>query len=91
MFTQENPSAGKDSLYYYYHIFGKALDAYGEPKLTAPDGSEHAWYDELVRKVVSLQHADGYWENTSGRYMENLRELATAHAIIALETGYAEP
>jgi len=81
----ENPKMGNQGLYYYYHTFAKALDAYGEEVLVDADGTEHRWRAELTEKLLSLQREDGSWQNVHPRWWESNPVLATAYAVLALE------
>jgi len=84
---EENPGMGNQGLYYYYHTFAKALDAYGEEVITDADGTDHHWRAELVDKLISLQKKDGSWQNTSPRWWESNPVLATSYAVLALEVA----
>lgn len=87
--VDENPGMGAQGLYYSYHTFGKALKTLGAKTVKDKDGREHDWYADLARKLLSLQKQDGYWINEkSGRWWEDKPVLATAYAILALESGY---
>src|SRR5262249_46064670 len=44
---EENPGQGHAGLYYYYHTFGKAMDALGDDYLTDAAGNRHAWRRDL--------------------------------------------
>ncbi|UCE17441.1 MAG: terpene cyclase/mutase family protein [Gemmatimonadota bacterium] len=81
----KNPEMGDQGLYYYYHTMAKALDVYGEEIVTDKNNVEHNWREEFLKKVISLQHGDGYWVNQVGRWWENNKDLVTAYAILALE------
>ena len=37
----ENPGLGDEGLYYYYHLFGKAIAALGQEKLVDSQGAAH--------------------------------------------------
>lgn len=84
--TKDDPAAGKQGLFYYYHTMAKALAAYGEPVVVDAKGTKHRWADVLSRHLVRIQHAEGYWVNTSDRWWENLKELDTSFAMVALAT-----
>jgi squalene-hopene/tetraprenyl-beta-curcumene cyclase len=87
----ENPPIGPQGLYYNFHTMSKALNAYGEEVFTDAQGRSHDWRSELISKLVSLQHGDGYWVNENGRWWENQKELVTAYTVLALEialSGY---
>src|SRR5262249_6223729 len=64
---EENPGMGKAGLYYYYHTFGKALDAWGEESFADADGKKHAWRRELFEALKSRQQANGSWQNAGDR------------------------
>ncbi|HOW19214.1 MAG TPA: terpene cyclase/mutase family protein [Phycisphaerae bacterium] len=85
----ENPNMpgahSRDGLYYYYHVFAKALRAWGEPTVTDADGKEHNWRADLCRKLLSEQRPDGSWVNTADRWMEGNPDLVSAYAILAMQ------
>ncbi len=85
---EENPGAGQAGLYYYYHLFAKAMDALGEPMFTAKDG-KHDWRKDLFEALKKRQGADGGWVNQNRAFMENTPELSTAYSILAL--SYCRP
>jgi squalene-hopene/tetraprenyl-beta-curcumene cyclase len=83
----ENPGA-KDlqGLYYYYNVFAKAMAAYGEPEIVDAAGVSHNWRNDLAKKLVSLQHPEGYWVNEhSPRWWEGDKNLVTAWSVITLD------
>lgn len=75
----------QEGVYYYYHVFARALLAAHEPVVTDKLGREHEWRTELINKVVGLQHANGSWVNRTGRFMEGEAALATSYAMLALQ------
>jgi squalene-hopene/tetraprenyl-beta-curcumene cyclase len=79
-----DPQAGLQGLYYYYHTMAKALSAYGEAVVTDSRGVKHDWARELSEHVISLQHSDGHWVNTTGRWWEDIPALDTAFAMVTL-------
>lgn len=79
----ENPGAGTAGLYYYYHLFGKAMDAVGEETFTSKDG-KHEWRKDLFEALKKRQKADGSWANDNKQFFENSPELATAYALLSL-------
>jgi hypothetical protein len=85
---EQNPPEGQAGLYYYYHLFAKAMDALGEPIFTAKDG-QHDWRKDLFEALKKRQGADGGWVNSSRAFMENTPELCTAYAILSL--SYCKP
>lgn len=81
----ENPGLGAQGLYYYYHTVAKSLTAYGEDVFTDAKGRKHDWRYELMKKLVSLQKADGFWVNENNRWWENDPVLCTAYSLLALQ------
>jgi squalene-hopene/tetraprenyl-beta-curcumene cyclase len=85
----ENPNMpGKQSLeglYYYYHVFAKALRAWGEPTVTDAEGKGHNWRADLCRKLLAEQKPDGTWVNTADRWMEGNPDLVSAYSILAMQ------
>jgi hypothetical protein len=81
----ENPGMGQDGLFYYYHVFAKAMDALGEDRFADAKGVKHDWRKELFEELKGKQKPDGSWSNDKSRaYLENMPELATAFAVLAL-------
>jgi squalene-hopene/tetraprenyl-beta-curcumene cyclase len=80
----ENPGAGQAGLYYYYHLFAKAMDALGEAEFTDAKSVKHNWRQELFEALKKRQRADGSWVNENKAFLEDRPELATAYAILAL-------
>ena len=83
--VEENPGMGNQGLYYYYDILARALAAAGVDELAAPDGRKIAWKDELAKKILSLQRADGSWANDNNRFWEADPVLCTSFALIVLQ------
>lgn len=79
-----NPGLGDAGLYYYYQVFSKALDAYGQEVLVDAAGQSHDWRAELLAKLASRQQSDGSWVNSNDRWMEGDANLATGFALLAL-------
>ncbi len=79
-----NPGLGDAGLYYYYHLFAKALDAAELRELTDASGKTHDWRAELVAHLGSLQANDGSWTNSNSRWMEGDSNLATVFSLLAL-------
>ena len=75
----------KEGLYYYYHVFAKALDAWGERFVVDPAGAKHDWRAELADQLLSLQRPDGAWVNSADRWQEGNPNLVTAYAVLALQ------
>ena len=81
----ENPGVGQKAVYYYYMVFAKALQAYGDPILVDPKGRRHNWREELGKKLLELQHPEGYWVNTEPAEWQTKKPLVTAFTLMALE------
>jgi hypothetical protein len=81
----ENPGAGQQGLYYYYHTFAKALIAAKIDVLTDEEGVDHSWRAELAEALLARQRDDGSWVNENGRWMEDNPVLSTCYALLALE------
>ena len=83
--VEENPGVGQKAVYYYYMVFAKALQAYGDPVLVDAKGRRHNWREELGKKILELQHPEGYWVNTEPAEWQNNKSLVTAFTLITLE------
>lgn len=81
----------KEGLYYYYHVFARALAAWGEPVIVDDKGTPHNWRLDLCRKLIALQHEDGSWENPQTRWLEGDANYVTALSIQSLQAALAEP
>lgn len=80
------PSArARQGLYYYYHVFAQALDAWGEPVVVDARGTSHDWREELCRKVISLQRKDGSWVNEADRWQEGDANYVTGLTLQTLQ------
>jgi squalene-hopene/tetraprenyl-beta-curcumene cyclase len=80
----ENPGMGTAGLYYYYHIFAKALNALGQDKFVDEKGVSHDWRSELIAELASRQRADGSWVNENSRWLEGDANIVTGYALLAL-------
>ncbi len=89
-----NPNMpGKRSLqglYYYYHVFARAMQAWGEDVIVDKTGRKHDWRHELVEKLAKLQRRDGSWVNEADRWQEGFPPLTTAYAMLALQAVTAD-
>ena len=81
--VEENPGQGTAGLYYYYHLFAKGLDAWGEPMFADASGVKHDWRADLFGALKKRQRPDGTWVNDNRAFQENSPELATAFAVLA--------
>jgi squalene-hopene/tetraprenyl-beta-curcumene cyclase len=85
----ENPGHKDSGLFYYFHLFAKAMDALGEDTFTDAKGVKHDWRPDLFGELKKRQKADGVWANANGAFQEGTPELATAFALLAL--SYCKP
>lgn len=86
-FTLEvNPGTSKKhGLFYFYNAFAKVMAAYGEDSFVDGKGQRRNWRNELTRKLLGLQAADGSWVNAdSNAWFEDRPQLVTAWSVIAL-------
>jgi squalene-hopene/tetraprenyl-beta-curcumene cyclase len=81
----------QEGLYYYYHVFARALDAWGEDTIADKSGQPRNWRQELVEKLAKLQRPDGSWINEQDRWMEGVPALTTAYSMLALQAAYPQP
>lgn len=86
---KSNPGMGDQGLYYYYHVFAKALAAVGEPQFVDAQGVSHDWKSDLTRELAARQRADGSWVNGTDRWYESDPNLVTAYSLMAL--SYCRP
>jgi squalene-hopene/tetraprenyl-beta-curcumene cyclase len=84
-----HPGQGNSGLYYYYHTFAKALDAYGQETIEDDKGQKHAWRRDLIDELASRQREDGSWVNSNQQFFEGDANLCTSFALLAL--SYATP
>lgn len=77
----------KEGLYYYYYVFAKAMDAWGEPLIVDEKGTAHSWRRELCDKILSLQRGDGSWANESPRWLEGEANYTTGLTVLTLQTA----
>jgi squalene-hopene/tetraprenyl-beta-curcumene cyclase len=84
-----NPGMGEQGLFYYYHVFAKALDANGEARIMDARMVPHNWRAELVLQLSDVQRQDGSWTNSADRWFEGDPNLTTSYALLAL--SYCHP
>jgi squalene-hopene/tetraprenyl-beta-curcumene cyclase len=85
----ENPGLETGGLFYYYHLFAKALDAIGDEVVTDVGGQKHNWRHELVAQLKKTQNEDGSWINKNPRWNEGDPNMTTAFALLSL--AYCQP
>jgi len=84
-----NPGMGTSGLYYYYHVFAKALDAAGVKELNDANGKKHDWRKELAAELIKRQQKDGSWVNKDSRWLEGEPSLVTGYVLLTL--AYCKP
>ncbi|MBS1818152.1 MAG: hypothetical protein JSU08_09500 [Acidobacteria bacterium] len=83
--VDENPGLGQKTLYYYYMVFAKALQATGESVIVDARGQRHNWREDLGRKILSLQHPEGFWVNEDRAEMQDNKVLVTSFTMMAMQ------
>jgi squalene-hopene/tetraprenyl-beta-curcumene cyclase len=83
--VDENPGIGTKALYYYYMVFAKALQAYGGDTITDTKGVAHNWREDLAKKLIAVQNADGSWVNSNPAEMQDNKALVTSFSMMAIE------
>jgi hypothetical protein len=81
---KSHPGQGQSGLYYYYHTFAKALDAFGHDVIEDDKGQKHAWRKDLVEELANRQGSDGSWINENRQFFEGDANLCTSFALLAL-------
>ena len=82
--VDENPGMGQKTVYYYYMVFAKALQALGDSTIVDGRGRSHNWREELGRKLLDLQHPDGHWVNPVADEMQGNPVLVTSFTMSAI-------
>ncbi|MGL4554413.1 MAG: prenyltransferase/squalene oxidase repeat-containing protein [Gemmataceae bacterium] len=81
----ENPGMKSAGLYYYYHTFAKAMEAFGEDQFADAEGKKHDWRKDLFDALKKRQGKDGGFRNPGDRtFGEADPALATAFGLLAL-------
>jgi squalene-hopene/tetraprenyl-beta-curcumene cyclase len=75
----------QQGLYYYYHVFAKALRAWGQDVITDKDGEKHNWRHELIDALARRVSEDGSWSNPEERWGEANPVLSTSYSVLALQ------
>lgn len=81
---KSNPGVGQQGLFYYYHVFAKALHAYGEQDVVDSNGVSHNWRADLLEQLSKKQGDDGSWTNPADRWYEGDPNLVTSYSLLAL-------
>jgi Squalene-hopene cyclase C-terminal domain len=86
----ENSGLGQAGLFYYFHTFGKAMQALGSEQFEDAKGVQHDWRKELFEALQKRQRPDGSFINAGDRtFGEADPNLATAFALLTL--SYCKP
>ncbi len=80
-------SQSKQGLYYYFHTFARALDAWGEDVIVDQDSVRHQWRADICSELIKLQRKDGSWVNEVDRWFESNPNLVTAYAVLAIQAA----
>jgi len=83
--VDENPGMGQKTVYYYYMVFAKALQSIGDATIVDASGRSHVWREDLGRKLLSLQHPEGFWVNEVKDELQGNQVLVTAFTMMAVE------
>lgn len=82
--VEENPGLQQQGLFYYLHLFAKALDAMGVDEVEDKDGMKHNWRHDLIAFLAKSQKENGSWVNSDRKWNEGDPNLSTAFALLAL-------
>lgn len=80
----QHPGMNTTSYYYYLQTAAGALEAFGTLNVPDAKGRERNWVADLLTRLLSLQKADGTWQNENPKYWEGNPLLATSRAIISI-------
>jgi len=77
----------REGLYYYYHVFAKAMRAWGEPIITDARSVKHNWREELIDELARRVRPDGSWVNDAdaNRWNEGSPVLVTCYSVLSLQ------
>jgi len=80
---------GQQGYYYYLLTMARALAEYEKATgkamtVTDAEGKPHAWRREIAARLVSLQKADGSWQNPVDRWEEGNPLVVSSYAMQAL-------
>jgi squalene-hopene/tetraprenyl-beta-curcumene cyclase len=84
----KDPKAAQQGLYYYYHVFAKALATLDTKTIQTKSGPRN-WADDLGAAFIKRQQKDGSFINPVDRWWERDPTLVTAYVLNAY--NYAWP
>ena len=81
----------KQGLFYYYHVFAKALRTWGADEIADLKKVKHNWRHELIDVLAERVSPDGSWVNKAAhRWEEGNPVLCTSYAVLALQEAMAK-
>ena len=83
--VDENPGIGTKALFYYYMVFAKSLQAFGDNAIVDAKGVSHNWREDLAAKLIAMHGTDGSWVNTNPAEMQGNKTLVTSFTLMAIE------
>lgn len=87
---EENPGIGTEGYYYYLLVFGRALNAWGQPIVSVQVEDmmlRRDWAQDLITQLEEMQQEDGSFKVVDDRWMESDPVLITAYSLIALQNA----
>lgn len=84
--VDENPGMGQKTVYYYYMVMARALSVVGDPTIVDSEGRSREWREELARKLIDLQHSEGFWVNPVRDEWQDNKVLVTTFVLQAIES-----
>ncbi|MBL4849951.1 MAG: hypothetical protein JKY65_30855 [Planctomycetes bacterium] len=84
----KDPKAAQQGLYYFYHVFAKALATLGSKTVETKNGKRF-WAQDLLSAFAKRQQKNGSFVNPNDRWWEQDPTLVTAYVINSL--NYAWP
>jgi squalene-hopene/tetraprenyl-beta-curcumene cyclase len=83
----KDPKAAQQGLYYYYHVFAKALGTLGSKTVETKSGKRF-WAQDLLGAFAKRQQKDGSFVNPNDRWWEQDPTLVTAYVINSLNYAW---
>ncbi|MGE0710201.1 MAG: prenyltransferase/squalene oxidase repeat-containing protein [Planctomycetota bacterium] len=83
----KDPKAAQQGLYYYYHVFAKALSRLDSATVETKGGAR-SWAKDLVAALAQRQQKDGSFTNPNDRWWEGDPVLVTSYVLNALDYAY---
>lgn len=87
----ENPNMpgaqSKQGLFYFYQVFARALQAWGEDMVVDKAGRKHNWREDLLTKLMAIQKPDGSWVNEADRWYEGNPQYVTGLSVLSMQAA----